>query len=404
METLQGLDGVEVFMDDILVYGSTMEQHDSRLEKVMQRVKATGLTLNREKCSFGQSQLWFLGHLIDHSGVWPNPDKVEAIHQLSSPSNVQELKRILGIVNYLGKYIPNLATIGQPLHELLKNGGVWTWSYPQQEAFEKIKGLLTTGPVLAYYDVTRATAVTADASSYGLGGVLLQLHKEQWKLVAYCSRRLTDAETHDAQIEKECLVGMWACEKFGKYLCGLDQFKLITDHKPLVPLNNNCSLDNVPLRCQHLLMRLMRFKPLAEHVPGRTLVVADTLSRSPQAGAVEEANIHSNVECYVASVMAGNPASPSKLDSIRAATASDRELQSVMKLIRVTPCSTTGFSPAELLMGRKIRTTIPTLEKDLQPKWLGRRKMKQKDVREKAKQAFYFNPLSWSCALTSLAP
>lgn len=320
LETLEGLEGVEVFMDDILVYGATMEEHDTRLDKVLCRIESAGLKLNKEKCSLRQSQLRFLGHLIDHSGVRPDPEKVGAISQLPPSQNVQDLKRVLGMVNYLGKYIPALATVGQPMYELLKTKNAWTWGPAQQSAFKSIKRMLTTAPVLAFYDVTKPTTVSADASSYGLGAVLLQLHGKEWKPVAYCSRRLSEAETRYAQIEKDCLASVWACEKFDKYLCGLDQFRLETDHRPLVPLVNNRSLDNVPLRCQRLLMRLMRYKPEAVYVPGKTLVVADALSRSSQSHTCELTDTHSDIECYIATVVQGIPASPSRMDSIKAIT------------------------------------------------------------------------------------
>lgn len=358
LETLEGLEGIEVFMDDILVYGTSMEQHDARLEKVLQRVESAGLKLNKEKCSLRQSQLRFLGHLIDQSGVRPDPDKVEAIHQLPPPENVQELKRVLGMVNYLGKFVPALATVGQPLYELLKTKNIWTWGHSQQSAFDDIKSMLTKAPVLAFYDVTKPTTVSADASSYGLGAVLLQLHGGEWKPIAYCSRRLSEAETRYAQIEKECLAGVWACEKFDKYLCGLDEFRLETDHKPLVPLINNRSLDNVPLRCQRLLMRLMRYKPVAEYVPGKTLLIADALSRSPQSYTKEVTDAHSEVECYVATVIQGIPASPSRMENIKMSTAADCELQSVIKLVRGGWPEYSGNVPLQVRAYMKVKNEL----------------------------------------------
>ncbi|XP_039610078.1 uncharacterized protein K02A2.6-like [Polypterus senegalus] len=334
METLQGLDGVSVYMDDILVYGDTMEQHDKRLTNVLKRIESAGLKLNHEKCLLRQHQLHFLGHLIDESGVRPDPEKVRAVRELSPPYNVQELKRVLGMFNYLGKYIPNLSTEGKPLYDLLRSTATWTWASPQVTAFQRIKDILSTSPVLKFYDVTLPTAVSADASSYGIGGVLLQLHEKDWKLVTYCSRSLSEAESRYAQIEKECLANVWACEKFEKYLIGLENFKLVTDHKPLVPLMNKKDLDSVPLRCQRLLMRLMRFKLIAEYSPGNTLVVADTLSRSPLAYKENYLNTHTDVECYIAAVVECMPASPPKFEAIRAATKADNNLQIVLKYIR----------------------------------------------------------------------
>lgn len=118
--------------------------------------------------------------------------------------------------------------------------------------------------------------MSTDASSYEIGGVLLQLHRDSWKPVAYCSRKLTDTETCYVQIDRKC-----ACDRFQKYLVGMERIQLITDHKPLVPLINSKNLDTVPVRCQRLLMRLMCFNAKAEYATEKTLIIAVTLSRSP---------------------------------------------------------------------------------------------------------------------------
>ncbi|KAJ8362552.1 hypothetical protein AAFF_G00369560 [Aldrovandia affinis] len=166
-----------------------------------------------------------------------------------------------------------------------------------------------TSPTLMYYDVYKPMAVSADVSSYGIGSVLMQL----WRPVAYCSQCLSDAENRYTQIEKECLASVWACERFEKYLYGLEGFKLISDHKPLVPLMNSKDLDNIPIRCQRLLMRLMRFNPMAECALGKTLVIADMLSRSPSRDTQNNKGMHTDMEFYVAYIIDSMPSMEQKL-------------------------------------------------------------------------------------------
>ena len=205
-------------------------------------------------------------------------ERVAAIQNLALPTNVTELKRALGMINYLCSYIDQLSTVLKPLNDLLKCDVYWFWGPQQEAAFAKVKDLISTAPVPTYFNPTKITVVSADASSYGLGGVLLQYHGKELRPVAFASRTLSQAKKGYAQIEKECLAGVWCCEKL--------DFKLFTDHKLLVPLINTHDLNKAPIRCQRLLIRMMRYNPEAQYVPGKQLVVADTLSRAPQPGEI----------------------------------------------------------------------------------------------------------------------
>ena len=232
------------------------------------------------------------------------------------------------MINYLCSYIDQLSTVLRPLNDLLRCDVYWLWGPEQEAAFAKVKDLISTAPVLAYFDPTKITVVSADASSYGLGGVLLQYHGKELRPVAFASRTLSQAEKGYAQIEKECLAGVWCCEKFDKYLSGLD-FKLLTDHKPLVPLINTRNLDKVPIRCQRLLIRMMRYNLEAQYVPGKQLVVADTLLRAPQPGEISE--IEWEIAAGIAAVEQGWPLTSQRLSLIREATQEDEELRAVFR-------------------------------------------------------------------------
>jgi transposase InsO family protein len=330
-ELLSGHEGCEVIMDDILVYGRNEAEHDARLEAVLETIKSSGLKLNKEKCHFRKKELTYFGHIVGEAGIKPNPEKVRAIMQLEPPTNVKELRSVMGMLNYLSKFTPNMSETLKPLSDLLSGKAAWQWGVPQDKAFRLIKCQIAKLPSLSYYRMDRDTIVSADASSYGLGAVILQRDGNQLVPIAFSSRTLTEAEKRYAQIEKECLASVWACEKFAKYLVGLETFELLTDHKPLVPLMMTKDLDQVPIRCQRLLMRLMRFNPKVSHVPGKQLVIADALSRSPMPYRETDDDTVRAIAEYVDSVQAFWPASSEKLQNIKTATTQDAILKLVAK-------------------------------------------------------------------------
>jgi len=194
----EGLDGVLCLIDDVLIFGSSKEEHDARLSAVLQRIEKAGATLNKEKCLFRQTKIKFLGHIIDQDGIHPDPDKTSAISNMEQPQSVSDLRRFMGLVNQLGKFSLCVADISQPLRELLRSGQAWVWGPDQERVFTAIKQELTKPTVLAMYDPLRDTKISADASSYGLGAVLLQAHGQTWKPVSYASRSLSDNEKRDA--------------------------------------------------------------------------------------------------------------------------------------------------------------------------------------------------------------
>ena len=278
---LEGVPGVVCHMDDILVHGKDLHTHDERLKQVLGILQNSGLTLNAQKCEFRRSSLTFLGHVINHEGVKPDPTKVSAIQEFPTPASKTDLRRINGMLNQMAKFIPNLAILNAPMRELLKEKREWMWGPAQEDAFSKIKNILTSTQTMAHYDPKLVTIVSTDASNVGLGATLMQVQPDgNRRPVMYVSRSLTDTEKNYAAIEKEALGTVWACGRLDQFIRGMD-FTIQTDHKPLVPLMMSKDLDQVPARILRMRLRIMRYAPRLEYVRGRGHFLADALSRAP---------------------------------------------------------------------------------------------------------------------------
>lgn len=241
----EGLSGVLSYFDDVVVYGSTPEEHWKNLRAVMAKLQDCGLRLNADKCALGMCELKFLGHVISAEGIKPDPDKVKAIADAPVPQNQAELRSFLGSITYLTQFVSNLATVITPLRYLTQKGVVWKWSTTESNAFEEVKELLIKAPCLAHYSLEAETKLVVDASPVGLGCVLLQNVDSRWQPISYASRSLTAAGKRYSQIEREAMAVLFGLQKMHSYIYGR-HVVVSTDHKPLLGVFNKKHSINSP--------------------------------------------------------------------------------------------------------------------------------------------------------------
>ena len=163
-QTLAGCKGVRNIMDDIIIFASSEEEHKEGLEAVLQRIQENGLTLNKKKCRLNMPKLEFMGHVLSAKGIAPEEAKIEAVASAREPKSASEVRSFLGLVNYCGRFIPDMATISEPLRQLTRKGAIFTWAETQKQSFEALKQKLCDVPALGYFDKTCQTKVIADAS------------------------------------------------------------------------------------------------------------------------------------------------------------------------------------------------------------------------------------------------
>lgn len=274
-QILAGCEGCFVYIDDIIIYGETLEQLKERVAKVIAALKLYNVMLNESKCVYGVETIEFLGHKLSAAGISPKQDKVESIRNFRRPANVDEVRSFLGLVNFVGKFIPDLATITEPLRTLTQKNAAFVWEDKHQQVFEQLKENLCCDLALGYYNIEDRTQVYADAGPVGLGAVLVQINDDGPRAIAYASKSLSDTEKRYCQTEKEALALVWSVERFHFYLFGR-YFDLITDHKALevifAPKSKPCA------RIERWVLRLQSYKFKVIYRPGK-YNIADPLSR-----------------------------------------------------------------------------------------------------------------------------
>lgn len=280
---LAGIKGIAVLLDDIVVSGANITEHNMRLEMVLKKLNEAGLRLNKGKCSFAANNVNFLGFLIDEYGIHPCEDKIHAIENTPAPSTVKELQAFLGLLNFYDRFLPHKANIAEPLYKLLNKDAKWQWTSQHQRAFEKLRSMLSSTDTLVHYDVNRKIIMSCDASQYGMGAVLEHVMDDgSARPIKFASRTMNIHERNYAQIDKEAAAIVFGLKKFHQFISGR-KIIIRTDHKPLLGLfEPKKPIPNViSPRMLRWALLLNSYDYSIQYVEGKKLGNADALSRWP---------------------------------------------------------------------------------------------------------------------------
>lgn len=330
---ISGLKGVSTIVDDMIIWGEgetlaeAEEDHDRNIRALFVRCRERGIKLHPDKFRYRMPEVAYVGHMLSANGLTPDPAKISAIAKMDKPTDKVSLLRFLGLVNYLAKFVAQLSDLSYPLRQLLQKESLWTWHHEHDKAVEDIKAAIVRAPVLKYFDERKEVIIQTDASSTGLGAVLLQDEQP----VAYASRALTKTEVGYSQIEKEMLAVVFSLERFDHYAYG----RLVTvhsDHKPLEVISRKPLLV-APKRLQRMLLRLQRYDYEIQYKPGREMLIADALSRAyGQSSAAQQTAFELHLETIRA--VEDIAVAPSKHDRLREATRQDEALRIVMRRVK----------------------------------------------------------------------
>jgi hypothetical protein len=336
---LEGLDGATNILDDILVYGQGIADHDRKLRAVLSRLAQYNATVRVDKCLIGKAEVDFNGYRVSAAGCRPLQSNVEAILKMPAPSEKRQLVRFLCTTAYYLKFLPHFSDLCEPLRALLK-AEVWNWSSACQTSFEEIKRRIASPPVLAHFDVTADTFISADASSVALGACLYQRKDGVERPIAFASRVLSPSERKYSASEREALAALWACEKWHFYVYGRPFF-LVTDHQALSTLLTTGGSGHKPLRLHRWSSRLFRYSFKVIYRPGKDQFVPDCLSRAYNVDDSSSTSVLPEADCGwdddtiadVRTIFGALGSSVVTWDSLEAETATDEALRKVHEFV-----------------------------------------------------------------------
>ena len=265
-----------VYIDDVLIYSKSFEDHLRDLEEVFNRLIEANMQLKPSKCHLFQQKLIYLGHQVSAEGIKPDPRKVQAIKEMPAPINVNEVRSFLGMCGFYRKYVPNFAKICCPLYALTKESVKFIWKKIEDQAFEELKELMTKAPILKHPNFNYPFIIETDASDKGLGTVLIQRYEGSTSVIQYINRALQPCEKKWHIREKEALAIAWACDYIRVFIAG-EHFVVETDHESLGWL---MKLEK-PARLVRWAIRLSEYDFTIKPKSGKLNTTADALSRLP---------------------------------------------------------------------------------------------------------------------------
>lgn len=280
---LKGLETISLaYADDVLVFGKNLLEHLSNMERVLKAITKAGLKLQIKKCSLLKTQVVYLGHKISNQGLYPDPEKLEAVKNYPRPTSIKQLQALLGCFNYYRRFVPRFAEIVFPLTDLLrtKRSGEGQpcslrWTDEAEDSFLRIKNTLVSAPILRYPDTKKPWILHTDASSKAIGAVLSQIHENEEHPCGYISRRLSPAEENYSIVELECLAIIYATKQFHTYIYG-SPCSLVTDNKAISWLWN---LKEKNPRLLRWSIQLQNYDLFPSHRTSKENANADALTR-----------------------------------------------------------------------------------------------------------------------------